>query len=106
MSYCHFKPEQRNELAALLRAGLKQNKIAVLLGKSGAAVSQELKRNPALTRTGYDAKSAKEKAKQNRIAANQRFRKIENNQWLKNYIIKKMKKYWSPEQISGRLKRK
>lgn len=106
MSYYHFKPEQRNELAALLRAGLKQNKIAALLGKTGSAVSQELKRNPASTQTNYDAKSAKENAKKKRINANQRFRKIENNKWLRNYVIRYIKKYWSPEQIEGRLKLK
>lgn len=106
MSYIHFKPEQRNELSALLRAGLKQNQIARLLGKSPAAVSQELSRNRFENKIGYDAGLAKKKTKERRITANQRFRKIENNEWLKNYLIKKTKKYWSPEQISGRLKRK
>ncbi len=89
MSYCHFKPEQRNELAALLRIGFAQKEIASLLGKSASAISQELKRNPALTKTGYDAGLAKESYKQKRIKANQRFRKIENNKWLRYYIIKK-----------------
>ena len=106
MPYIHFKPEQRNELSALLRAGLKQNQIARLLGKSPAAVSQELSRNRFENKIGYDAGLAKKKTKERRITANQRFRKIENNEWLKNYLIKKTKKYWSPEQISGRLKRK
>lgn len=105
MPYTHFKPDQRNELSALLRAGLKQNQIAEMLGKTPSAVCQELQRNPADTTTGYDAGSAKIHTKRRRIAANQRFRKIENNQWLRNYIVKKIKKYWSPEQISGRLKR-
>lgn len=104
MSYYHFKPEQRNELSALLRAGLKQKEIAYMLNKSPAAISQELKRNPASTSTGYDAGIAKTNTKQKRVRANQRFRKIENNKWLKNYVVKKIKKYWSPEQISGRLK--
>ena len=105
MSYTHFKPEQRNELAALLRAGLKQCEIAELLGKTASAVCQELKRNPADTKTGYDAGAAKKKAKEKRIEANQRFRKIKNNEWLRKYIIRKIRKYWSPEQIEGRLKR-
>lgn len=106
MSYYHFKPEQRNELAALLHAGIRQKEIACILGKSASAVSQELKRNPALTKTGYDAGLAKDNCLQKRIKANQRFRKIENNKWLRYYIIKKAKKYWSPEQTSGRLKAK
>jgi len=106
MFYGHFKSFQRNELLALLRAGLTQKEAAELLNKTASAVCQELKRNPANTKTGYDAGIAKKKTKERRIIANQRFRKIENNIWLRNYIIKKIKSYWSPEQISGRLKRK
>jgi len=105
MSYCHFKPFQRNELSALLRAGLTQKEAAKLLGKTASAVCQELKRNPADTKTGYDAGLAKSNTIQRRIMANQRFRKIENNIWLRNYIVRKTKKYWSPEQIAGRLRR-
>ncbi|MFH1255032.1 MAG: IS30 family transposase [bacterium] len=105
MSYKHISSSQRNELSALLRAGLSQKKAAELLGKTASAVCQELKRNPAATKMGYDAGLAKANTKRRRITANQRFRKIENNQWLKKYIVRKTKKYWSPEQISGRLKR-
>jgi IS30 family transposase len=104
MSFTHFKPFQRNELAALLKAGLTQKRAAELLGKTASAVCQELKRNPADTLIGYDVGLAKDNAKQKRIRANQRFRKIENNDWLEKYIEKKIKLYWSPEQISGRLK--
>jgi transposase, IS30 family len=106
MSYSHFKPFQRNELSALLRAGHTQAEAAKLIGKTPSAVCQELKRNPADTKTGYDAGLAKERAKQIRIEANQRFRKIENNEWIRNYIIRNTKKYWSPEQIAGRIKKK
>ena len=106
MSYYHFKQEQRNELSALLRAGLKQKEIAKLLGKSESAVSQELKRNPSDNKTGYDAGSAKKNTTLRRFKANQKFEKIKNNIWLKNYIVGKIKKYWSPEQIAGRLERK
>ena len=106
MSYSHFKPFQRNELSALLKAGITQKIAAELLGKTASAVCQELKRNPASTKTGYDAGLAKENTKQKRIVANQRFKKIENNEWVRRYIIRNTKKYWSPEQISGRIKKK
>jgi IS30 family transposase len=106
MPYTHFKSFQRNELAGFMRAGLAQKEIAKLLGKTASAVCQELKRNLAKTQSGYNAKIAKKKTKQRRILANQRFRKIENNVWLRNYILRKIKKYWSPEQISGRLERR
>ena len=106
MSHSHFNSKQRNELSVLLRAGHSQADAAKLLGKTASAVCQELKRNPANTKTGYDAGLAGQRAKQIRIEANQRFRKIENNNWIRTYVIKKTKLYWSPEQISGRIKEK
>lgn len=106
MSYNHFTPENRNELSILLRAGLKQKEIAKLLNKSEGAISQELKRNPANNKTGYDARLAKQRTKERRIEANKRFRKIENSDWLRRYIVRNIKKYWSPEQIAGRIKLK
>jgi IS30 family transposase len=106
MSYNHFKPFQRNELSVLLRAGHTQAEVAKLLGKTASAVCQELKRNPADTKTGYDAGLAKERAKLIRVEANQRFRKIENNAWIRSYIARNTKMYWSPEQIAGRIKKK
>ncbi len=90
----------------MLRAGISQKKVAELLGKTASAVCQELKRHPADTKIGYSAGRAKASTKQKRVEANQRFRKIENNRWLRYYIIQKTKLYWSPEQISGRLKLK
>jgi len=105
MSYNHFTPEQRNELSALLRAGIRQNRIAELLGKSPAAVCQEIKRNSIDEK--YNAGYAKKRTKKRRVVANQRFKKLENNVWLRSYVIKKIKKVaWSPQQIAGRLKLK
>lgn len=104
MSFTHFTKENKNELSILLRAGLKQVEIAKLLNKTPSAVSQEIKRNPANTKTGYSAKIAKENYTRRRVEANARFRKTENNEWLKRYMVRCIKKYWSPEQISGRIK--
>lgn len=103
MSYQHFTPEQRNELSALKRAGIKQSKIAELLEKTPAAVSQELKRNSLDNK--YDARLAKKRTKERRTKANAGFRKLGRNPWLRRYVIKKIKENWSPEQIAGRLKK-
>ncbi len=102
MSCKHITPEQRNELSVLLRAGIKQKKIAKILRKSEPAISREIKRNSVDGK--YHARIAKEKTKKRRIVANQRFRKIENDKWIRIYIIRKLNSHWSPEQISGRLK--
>jgi len=105
MSCTHFTSNQQVEIAALLRTSLKQKDIAKLLGKHASSISRELKRNSGPDRKYY-AVAARRKTKQRRIKANQRFRKIENNPVLEKYIINKTKKYWSPEQIAGRLRRK
>jgi len=104
MPYQHITPEQRNELSALLIAKIKKKDIAKQLGKHRSTVWRELQRNPVSNKRGYDARMAKGKTKKRRIKANQRFKKIENDKRLRRYIIKKLKQYWSPEQISGRLK--
>lgn len=93
--------DQRNQIYALKRAGHKQKEIAKLLNKSPSAISRELQRN--LTKQGaYLPRNAKLKKKARRVQANARFKKIENNDQLKRYVIYKLKMYWSPEQIAGR----
>jgi transposase, IS30 family len=105
MSYKHITPDQRNELSALKRTKIKQKEIAQVLGENRTTIYRELKRNK--NENGkYEAKVAKQKTKERRVKSNQRFRKIENNKWLRAYIIRKIKKYWSPEQIEGRIKKK
>jgi len=96
--------DQRNEIYALKRAGHKQKDIARLLHKDPSSISRELKRNR--NEVGrYLARPAKLKTKKRRINANKRFKKIENDEALRRYVVKKLKKYWSPEQIAGRWNR-
>lgn len=94
MSYKHFKPEQRNELAVSLRAGHAQKEIAIILDKTPSAVCQELKKKYAPTATSYDAGSAKDSAKQKRIMANRRFRKIPISGTDQRKIGKEMAEGW------------
>ena len=104
MSYKHITPDQQNELSALKRTKIKQKEIAQILGKDRTTIYRESIRN--IDKNGkYDARIAKQKTKERRIESNQRFRKIENNEWLRKYIIRNTKRYWSPEQISGRIKK-
>ena len=104
MLHKHLTPEQKNELSALLMAKVKKKDIARYLGKHRTTIWRELQRNSS-ENGKYHARKAKRLAKERRIKANQRFKKIENNRWLRNYVIKKLRRYWSPEQISGRLER-
>ena len=103
MSYAHIKPDERVELAVLLRAGHKQSEIAKILDKHPSSISREIRRNS--TNEGrYNCFLAKRNTRAKRLNANKRFRKLRANKKLKRYIERKLRKYWSPEQIAGRLK--
>lgn len=104
MSYKHITSFQRNELSGMLQVKAKKKNISKALNKHRTTIWRELKRNKVNNKSGYDAGIAKQRTKKRRIKANSRFKKIESDKWLKRYIIKYLKLYWSPEQISGRLK--
>ena len=101
MPYKHFTPDKRNELATLLRAGVKKKNIAKQLNRHRTTIWRERKRGEGSSGRYYTRK-ARRLAREKRVRANIRFRKIENDESLRKYIVKKLKKYWSPEQISGR----
>lgn len=103
MSYKHFSRDERLELAALKRAGFSQKEIARQLNRHPSTISRELSRGSVKNISGYDLRASQKKKLLKRIKANQRFRKIENNQQLIRYVADKLKLYWSPEQIAGRL---
>lgn len=107
MSYHHFTGEQRAGLAVLRRLGHTQQEIADQVGISQPSVNRELTRNRTNNKNGYDIRIAKRKTKERRVKANQRFRKlVSNNPKLRQYVIRKLKMYWSPQQIAGRLNRR
>lgn len=103
MSYKHITRDKRVELSTLLRAGIKKKEISEQLGIDRTTIWREIKRNKG-KRGEYDVRTAHAKACRRRQEANDKGNKIKNNEDLKRYITKKLRLYWSPEQISGRLK--
>jgi len=101
MPYKHFTPEQKNQLSVLLRTKVKKKEIAKLLRKDRTTLWRERKRGEGVNGKYYIRKSER-LAKEKRIKANARFKKIENDKHLRKYILKKIRKYWSPEQIAGK----
>lgn len=102
-SYCHFTQEERIILSALRRRDLTQKEIARELKKDQSSISRELNKNKTSDNI-YHAGYAKKQAAKRKEEAVQLRRRIENDGWLKKYIVKQLKKYWSPEQIAGRAK--
>jgi len=104
MSYKHFSRDERVKLAALLNWGLDQTTIAKQLNRNESTISRELSRGEVKSVSGYYVITAEKRKEAKRIKANQRFRKIDNNIQLCRYVEEKLKLYWSPQQITGRLK--
>ncbi|MFA6974775.1 MAG: IS30 family transposase [Candidatus Paceibacterota bacterium] len=104
MSHTQFNRDTRIELAVLLNARKSQTDCASILGMHRTNICGEINRNKdpdGIYRGGH----AHKRALARRKAAKKKFRKIENDSDLQKYILAKTRKYWSPEQISGRLKK-
>lgn len=104
MSYTQFTRDTRVELAILLNAGKNQTDCARILGMDRSNVCLEINRNKDPDGV-YRGANAHKRTLKRRKKAKEKYRKIENDLELQKHIIKKLKQYWSPEQIAGRLKR-
>jgi IS30 family transposase len=99
-----FSRETRIELAILLTTRKSQTDCAKILGIARSNVCLEINRNKDEDGV-YRGLHAHRRYLARRKEAKTKERKIENDTKLRNYIITHLKKYWSPEQIAGRLKR-
>lgn len=102
-SYQQITHNDRIMLSALKRKGFTQAEIARELGKDQSSISRELSRNKG-ENARYHAGDATRIYYQRKEEVNQVLRRIENNAWLRKYIKEKIKDYWSPEQIAGRVR--
>jgi len=92
----------REQIEHHLRAGLSIRAIARLMGRDHSVIVRELKRNRS-PHFAYVAKKADYFS--NRRAKNTNKRKLAKNEKLYDYVLKCLEKDWSPEEISGRLKK-
>lgn len=106
--YSHLNQLKRDRIEALLLSGHRQKHIAEVLEANPSTISREIQRNKVKskqTRQGkYSSASAQRKAKQRRLNAKYQWKKINQDKRLEKYIIKGLKKHWSPDEISGRMK--
>ena len=97
--YSQLTLEKRYGIYSLLKTGQTQSKIAEIIGIHKSTVSRELKRNRG--GRGYRPKQANAFA-QERRRHNVHFR-IDSGTWV--FIERLICKEWSPEQISGWMKK-
>jgi len=98
----HIKPVEQKEIHILLNKGYNKSDIAIALDRSHTTISREIERNS--TQGLYKPHRAAQKARNRRKCSKYQGMKINNNLELEEYIIKKLKLLWTPEDISGRLK--
>ena len=108
--YKHLDQAKRDRIQAMLENGLKQKDIAKVLGVNPGTVSREIARNRRKIRKKggtlngrYEAGVAEHKALVRREASKYQGKKIEEDNDLRKYIIKKLKRYLNPDEISGRM---
>jgi len=101
MKYKQLTLEKRYLISALIKAGLNQKSIALEVGVNPSTISREFKRNSDKYR-GYNAELAQVQSVKIERAKKKRFSLTKP---IEKYIRAKLKLDWSPEQISGRMKK-
>ena len=102
--YRHLTLEERRTLFRLLNAKLPINEIAGQLGRHRSTIYREIARNvfrEVKQYRGYYPVTAEDSARRRR----RRQRKLVRDPRLRSHVVEKLKLWWSPEQIAGRLKR-
>ncbi len=100
MGHTHLSAEARATLERCLGLGFSLRDAGKILGYSAAALCKERKRNSVDGR--YEAAHAQQRSQNRRRNVARRKKKLPEA--LEAYIFEKMRLYWSPEQIAGRLK--
>jgi len=99
MNYQHLTQNERYQISALHKAGFKPSKIAAELGRNPSTISRELARSGGAA--AYQAADAQTLADERRTAC-ANGPQVSEETWI--FVDKKLREFWSPEQISGRLK--
>lgn len=97
-TYHQLTQEQRYQIYALKKTGHSRTEIAEVIGVHKCTVSRELRRNRG--RRGYRPQQAQQMALERKSKATPRIRA---KTWA--VVEKLLRQEWSPEQISGRLKK-
>jgi len=103
MKYQHLTIEEREKLQILWWQRLSLRTIAKEIGRSVSSISRELKRNFPPERNVYTPRMAHERALTKRKCRGRKDR-LKNDR-IRQYVFEHLRLRWSPEQISGRLKK-
>jgi transposase, IS30 family len=103
MGYKHLTIDEREVILKMRSPQASMRQIGDHLGRSVGTISRELSRNVSSTHD-YKAHLAQRYYEKRREASKEPYRR-EDNEFLREDVEEKLKEYWSPEQISGRIKK-
>jgi len=105
MNYRHLNLEERERLFAFKAQGLSLRKIAKKLHRSQSSLTRELQRNIKYGNEYFynTYLPCKAQALAEKRAKKQRYKAPLKDPAIFVYVRKKLRKYWSPETIAGRL---
>jgi IS30 family transposase len=95
--YSHLTKEERYQISALLRNETPITKIARIINRHPSSIYREIQRNKG--KRGYRPKQANNKA-----IARKAFNQTKLTDFCWAYVTHLLEKYWSAEQIVGRLR--
>jgi IS30 family transposase len=99
MGYGHLNIDEREVILKMRAQQASMREIGDHLRRSAGTISRELSRNVSST-MDYKPHLAQRYYKKRRDASKEPYR-LEEDLSLRKYVSKKLKEYWSPEQISG-----
>lgn len=99
----HLTLAQREELALLFHQGCTQSQIGAALGVNQSTISRELSHNK-LHKNKYSPSNAQHWLGLRKIWAKEKVPKWYERAKLLKYVVSKLRLFWSPEQIAGRIR--
>ncbi|MEK7201398.1 MAG: IS30 family transposase [Patescibacteria group bacterium] len=106
-----MRQNDRDRIQSLLDAGVEQKEIARILGRDPGTISREINRNSRQTKVSggklrgeYEAEVAGQKAYVTRKYAKWAWKKINEDNNLREYIENELMHFQSPDGISGKMK--
>ena len=102
-TYKHLSSEERDKIAILRTKGLSYEAIALVIARDKTTVYRELNRNKSPVYNVYLPHRADTRARERKTNSGKRPRLKDT--MIRKYVIAKLKLGWSPEQISGRLRK-
>lgn len=99
----HLTDAERSEISILHSKGFSDQEIGKALDRDHRTIDREIKRNS--TNGKYNPRFAKIKARNRRKCSKYQGMKVRERPELEQYIVEKLELHWTPEEISGRLKK-